>query len=115
MFCLTVSVRSVTHNGRLPASTIRVHPLDEIISRCLVPPPVDAILGVVAFVLHPGAGSVREEQVVRRKARALGLGPTHFASASPPSKDRLEAYQSWLDAGMHGEMAWGMAGTSGES
>ena len=45
-------------------------------------------------------------EVVRRKARALGLGPTHFAPASPPSKDRLDAYQSWLDAGMHGEMAY---------
>ena len=46
------------------------------------------------------------KEAIRRKAKELELGPTHFALCEPPRRDRIEAYLKWIENGYHGEMGY---------
>jgi epoxyqueuosine reductase len=48
--------------------------------------------------------SVDPRAAIRERALALGFDLCRFAHAQPP--DHLAAFQRWLDAGAHGEMAY---------
>ncbi len=43
---------------------------------------------------------------IRARARALGFDAVGFASAEEPLDADFERYRAFVDAGMHGEMAW---------
>ena len=45
-------------------------------------------------------------ELVRRRAKEIGLGPTRFARCEAPRRDRMDAYRIWVASGMHGEMSY---------
>uniref|UniRef100_A0A7S3FQT5 4Fe-4S ferredoxin-type domain-containing protein n=2 Tax=Chloropicon roscoffensis TaxID=1461544 RepID=A0A7S3FQT5_9CHLO len=45
-------------------------------------------------------------ELVRRRAKEIGLGPTRFARCEAPRRDRMDAYRTWVASGMHGEMSY---------
>jgi epoxyqueuosine reductase len=46
------------------------------------------------------------EQAIRERARALGFDALGIARADLPLDEEFARYESFLDAGMHGSMAW---------